>query len=196
MAIDRELVVVPDNRNSQFAGNTVVNNITAGLANFYLYNATTGALLQRLTTPHLQAGAQMGFEVGMSGDVALVSATSELVSGRFGTYGHVYAFNAKTGELLDDFTSPNLNSTMEFGTAVAISGDLAIVGARGTYVGSAYLFDIRTGSVLGNMTSPGPETAGSFGSAIATKDGLAVIGAPAEDSGSLVVAGHAYIFAI
>ena len=189
LAIDDGVVAVgsPDQ--------SVNGSSNAGAA--YVFNATTGALLQRLTSPHPQSGAQMGFEVGISGNVALVSATSQFVSGHFGTYGHVYAFNTETGELLDDFTSPNLNLTTEFGTSVAISGNTAIVGAMGPIAGFAYLFDIKTGSVLGNVTSPSPGTLGTFGgfgSAIATEGGLTVIGAPEEEDGSLVVAGHAYVF--
>ena len=104
---------------------------------------------------------------------------------------HVYA-----GEYL----SGNSQAGGDFGYSIAVSGTTMVVGAPGENVsgfyeaGNAYVFDLKTGALVRTLTSPAPGLEGYFGFSVAISGKTVAIAAPGESVGSLVQAGHVYLF--
>jgi hypothetical protein len=84
----------------------------------------------------------------------------------------------------------------QFGTAVALDGDVAVVGAPHGNGGAAYVFRYDGSSWTEECKlTPSDGSAGDlFGASIALRDGVAVLGAPRYDSPAGVNAGAAYLF--
>ena len=134
----------------------------------YIFNVTTGALLQTLDNPNAfgtSASDSFGGRVAVSGDYAIVASNSTGVNaeddaGGSGS-GKAYIFNVTTGALLQTLDNPNAFGTSasdSFGNDVAISGDYVIVGAPseddagGTSSGKAYVYQIESDqSVITNL---------------------------------------------
>ncbi|MGR3319244.1 MAG: hypothetical protein ACUZ8O_12295, partial [Candidatus Anammoxibacter sp.] len=92
---------------------------------------------------------QFGAMVSISGDKALVGARK---NSSFARDGVVNLFDATTGELLYNFTSPldrSLGATESFGVSAFISGNNVLIGAAsGNLTFSVvYLFDATTGGL-------------------------------------------------
>jgi hypothetical protein len=191
VAISGSTVVVgADNENASgydFAGHV------------YVFNASTGAVLQTLTSPNAREVGLFGFSVAVDGATALVGAIGENASGTVGA-GHAYVFNGTTGALLSTLTSPNPQYLGHFGTAVAIHGGRAVVGAPLETVsgfdaaGRVYIFRTTTGSLALTLTSPSPQTQGFFGESVGFTGDRLVVGASTETADGLSGAGHAYVF--
>ncbi len=165
----------------------------------YVFSASTGKLLQNLTSPNAQEGGSFGNAVAISGKLAIVGAPGETADGN-SSAGHAYVFSESTGKLITTLTSPNAQEGGYFGYAVAISGKLAIVGAPYEtangydYAGHAYVFSESTGKLITTLTSPNAQSAGIFGYAVAIGGKLAVVGAFFETADGESYAGHAYVF--
>lgn len=191
--------------------------------NAYVFNASSGALTQPLTSPEsdMNGSGYFGSSVAISGAIAIVGAPGETVGGppphpEYPDAGRAQVFNTTSGALIQNLTGPNTCGTSAcggyeyFGFSVAISGNLAVVGAPG-YVGdyasgsildgfgSAQVFNISTGNVTQNLTTPnataGSEPEAQFGSSVAISGGFVVVGADTNPD-SLVEAypGEAYVF--
>lgn len=101
-------------------------------------------------------------------------------------------------------TSPNAQSSGEFGYSVAADGNLVVVGAPGETVngyqsaGRVYLYSARSGALLNTLTSPNVQETGDFGWSVAVNgkgDGrLLVVGAWGESADGHGAAGHAYTY--
>jgi hypothetical protein len=102
--------------------------------------------------------------------------------------GSCYLYDATSSLLLMKLLPSNGSSGDEFGSSVAISGNIALVGApgkdsSGVDSGSAYLFNVTTGAQLA-MLVPGDGAPGdNFGSAVTLEGDTAFVGAPRADSG-------------
>ncbi len=81
-----------------------------------------------LTSPNAQFVGLFGWSVAVSGNVVVVGAPYENASGYYYS-GHAYIFNSKTGALISNLTSPNVQTYGEFGFSVATSGKIVVVGA-------------------------------------------------------------------
>ena len=79
------------------------------------------------------ASDRFGWQVGISGNYAIVTTYQErALSGSFDS-GKAYIFNVTSGTLLHTLDNPNAYGTSfndRFGWSVAISGNYAIVGSR------------------------------------------------------------------
>ena len=165
----------------------------------YVFNASTGKLLQNLTSPNAQEGGSFGNAVAFSGKLAVVGAPGENADG-YSSAGHAYVFSASTGKLITTLTSPNAQEDGYFGYAVAISGKFAIVGAffetanGESYAGHAYVFSASTGKLIMTLTSPNAQYQGYFGGAVAISGKFAIVGAYGETGDGYYEAGHAYVF--
>ena len=170
-----------------------------GAGHAYVFNAKTGALVQTLTSPNEQVSGFFGLSVAISGSLAVVGAEGETAGG-YPSAGIAYAFNAKTGALVQTLTSPNAQDAGFFGASVAISGKLAVVGASyeaaGGYseVGNAYVFNAKSGALVQTPTSPNAQHDGGFGHSVAISGTHAIVGAQGETAGGYYLAGHAYVF--
>lgn len=94
------------------------------------------------------------------------------------TSGAVHVYEAATGKHLRQILNPQPKTLAQFGSSLAMSGDLLLVGALGAgsnSAGAAYLFDLKNGALLRTIT---PHVAGcsEFGVSVALSGRLAVIG--------------------
>ena len=167
----------------------------------YLFNASSGSLFRTFSDPAPSSSDQFGSVVAISGNKVAISAVGQEIDGRVGKYGEVFVFDAPTGKLLLNFTSPDLNSSRMFGVSLAIDGNRLVVGESGSVQGNlgagrVYLFDVKTGSLLGNLTSPNPEGNGDLGSSVSIDQNYVLVGAVSERVNSLLVVGNAYVYRV
>ena len=119
----------------------------------YIFDVSSGTLLHTLSNPNPYDTGEFdrfGFRVGISGNLAIVSAYVEDDAGGTDS-GKAYIFDVATGALVQTLDNPNTFGTSDgdyFGSAVAISGNRAIVGAYleddadWTNSGKAYIFGV------------------------------------------------------
>lgn len=170
-----------------------------GAGRAYVFEASTGALVDTLSSPNSQALGSFGTSVAISGNLAVVGAVGETVQ-KDSAAGRAYVFRAKTGRLVQTLTSPNAQDNGWFGTSVDIMGNNSIVSAPletadgYSQAGHAYLFNPYTGALIESLTSPNAQTGGLFGVYVATNGNVAVVGANGETADGLKEAGNAYLF--
>ena len=162
----------------------------------YVMDVTTGQLLHRLTASDGEAGDFLGESVAISGSLVLVGATYDEESGS--STGSAYVFDLTTGQELRRLTASDAAASDLFGSAVALSGNLALIGAkgdddRGDSSGSVYLFDVSTGQQLHKLTASDGAADSFFGISVALSEGLALVGASGAD-GAASASGKAYLF--
>ncbi|MGD1717682.1 FG-GAP repeat protein, partial [Dapis sp. BLCC M172] len=162
----------------------------------YLFDTTTGSLLQKFTAPDGSESDLFGGSVALSDHLALIGAIGDDENGLLS--GSAYLFDTTTGSLLQKFTAPDGSESDLFGGSVALSDHLALIGAigddeNGLLSGSAYLFDTTTGSLLQKFTAPDGSESDLFGGSVALSDHLALIGAIGDDENGLL-SGSAYLF--
>lgn len=105
--------------------------------------------------------------------------------------GAVYVYLAATGNFVRSLVPSDASANAEFGTAIAISGPLAIVGAaKKDALGAAYVFDLATGRQLAKLSPPDGAAGDEFGSSVAIQGNLALVGAKDHNGGR----GAAYLF--
>ena len=162
----------------------------------YLFDATTGDQLAKITSSDAAPGDWFGHSVAISGDTAIVGAYSDDDGG--GDSGSAYLFDVSTGNQLAKLTASDAAASDHFGYSVAISGNTAIVGAdgdrdEGSFSGSAYLFDVTTGNQLAKLTASDAAPGDHFGYSVAISGNTAIVGAYLNDDGALF-SGSAYLF--
>lgn len=167
----------------------------------YLFNTKTGALLRTLNNPNPESIVEFGWSVAISGSSGIVA-----VGAPFEDYlgsanaGHVYTFNAKTGALIKNLTSPNAQTDGYFGRSVAVNGNLIVVGAASETAagfgggGHAYIFNAKTGALISTLSSPNAQSGGNFGQSVAISGSVIAIGAEYETVSGIGEAGHVYLF--
>jgi FG-GAP repeat protein len=111
----------------------------------YVFDATTGLQLYKLTAPDAAAGDNFGISVAISGTTAIVGALFDDDAGS--DAGSAYAFNTTNGQQISKLVASDTADLDFFGTSVAISGTTAVIGANadddgGTESGSAYVFTV------------------------------------------------------
>ena len=161
----------------------------------YVFDATSGVLLQTLLNP-TPAADYFGYSVAVSGNTVAVGA----FGGDAGASdaGMAYIFDAVSGTLLQTLSNPTPAENDTFGNSVAISGNLVLVGAHrddtgATDAGAAYIFDATSGVLLRTLSNPTPGVSDYFGSSVAVS-GHNVVVAARNDNGGATDAGAAYVF--
>jgi len=114
----------------------------------YVFDVTTGNELTKLTASDAAAGDYFGYALGISGDTVVVGAYGDNDAG--GNSGSVYFYDLTFGDELGKVTASDASPGEEFGTAVGISGNIALSGALfadnsiSFDVGQAYLYDVSS----------------------------------------------------
>lgn len=163
----------------------------------YVFIFTTGGKLLRNIT-NLDAG-EFGYSLAMSGSLLIVGAPETAVRG-IGSAGAAYAYNATTGALIANFTSPNVRTNGEYGNAVAVSGDTVVVGAwtepNGPVfnAGNAYIYNITQPRVSIPLTNPDPKDVAAFGFSVSVNGNRVIVGAPLADYKGKIAAGAAFLY--
>jgi WD40 repeat protein len=160
----------------------------------YLFDVTTGQELRKLTSHDIGARDRLGYSVAIDGNTAIVGSDNTLDLNA----GSAYVFDVTTGEVIRKLTAIDGAPGESFGTAVDISGNVAVVGAAENIVadirsGSVYLFDITTGTQLLELTASDATERGYFGSSVAINNDTVLIGSgsPFRES---TLAGSSYLF--
>jgi len=127
----------------------------------YVFDITTGQQLHELFAPDRIAGDQFGTSVSLSGNDIVIGMPGDDDQGS--SSGSSYVFDVRTGDELNKILPLNGTSDDQFGTAVALSGNLAVIGSPyDTGIvrksGTAYVFRKRTTNLL--MVSPEPLISG------------------------------------
>ncbi len=168
----------------------------------YLHDAATGALVLKLIQPTAGTDA-FGTAVALDGDLALVGAPQD--DDLAPDSGAAYLIDAATGAVLSKLLSPGGDLNDEFGSSVALDGDLALVGApldtvAGTEgAGSATLFDVSDPTlpvVLAQLTSNESFWPQHFGTAVALDGSRALVSAPLRNVDGEQMAGRATLYDI
>lgn len=173
------------------ARNDADNGMRSGSA--YLFDATTGDQIAKLTASDAATNKFFGYSVAISGDMAIVGGYAD--EGNGGTSRSAYLFDATSGDQIARLTTSDEGAYDTFGNAVAVYGDTAIVGADGDldYSGSAYLFDVTTGDQIAKLTASDGAMNDRFGHSVAISGNTAIVGAYADDDDGRT-SGSAYLF--
>jgi len=170
----------------------------------YIFNVTTGALLQTINNPNsfdAFSGDNFGESASISGNNVIVGAPNE-DDAVGGSTGIAYIFNVTTGALLQTLDNPTPSAADTFGDAVSISGNNCIVGARrddadGNNSGKAYIFNVTTGALIHTLDNPsgfGTNLDDNFGNAVSIDGNNCIVGAEGEDETGSSQAGKVYVF--
>jgi len=176
------------------ARNDVVgSNADQGSAYIYDINAGIG------TTENKKILASDGAANDHFGDsVAAGSGRIVVGASQNNNQGSAYIFDLN-GNQLGIITASDVAAGGEFGYSVAVGSGRIVVGAPSDDVGSnnaqgsAYIFDLN-GNQLGIITASDGAAGDFFGFSVAVGSGRIVVGAIADDVGSNVAQGSAYIF--
>ncbi|MFI4853378.1 MAG: FG-GAP repeat protein [Phycisphaerales bacterium JB065] len=162
----------------------------------YLFDATTGQQLFKLTASDAAAGDQFGYAVAIFGDIAIVGAPLNDDNGA--NSGSAYLFDVTTGQQITKLLPADGAAADQFGTSVGISETRAIVGAytdddNGANSGSAYLFDLATSTQTSKLKPSDGAAGDQFGFSVGIADGVAIVGALLNDDNG-ANSGSAYLF--
>ena len=168
----------------------------------YLFDASSGDQLFKLTPDDAEAGDEFGNSIAIDDDIIAVGAwrADEFGDGS----GAAYLFDASTGNQLDKLLPPTGNNYQTFGVSIAIDDGLVAIGARtffdlneGYTFAKVHLFDVSTGSQLfelqPDILNYSGDLGGDFADAVDIDNGLVAVGSPSR---SVVwdFSGAAYIF--
>ncbi len=158
--------------------------------------AEEGFPLARLPVSDDQNDDEFGTSIDVSGDVAIVGATGVDVGGT-SDIGAVYLYRRSAlGEWTEEQKIEGPPGSESFGTAVAISGDVAVVGAPSGLLGGAnvYRYDGSSWAFEQTLTAGGAGFLDGYGAAVAVSGDVAVVGAPLASVGANASQGTAYVF--
>ena len=130
----------------------------------------------------LGGGSRMfGVAVAIDGNYAVVG------SGESGSTVEVFEFSAGSWTFVASLTRPS-GSHLQYGSAIAVEGDIIVVGAPQTTNGNAYVYR-RIASVWREVYLLSADDASSgyeFGYGVAISDGTIFVGSPSRSGGGAV----------
>ncbi len=149
--------VNPTPEENEFFGSSIVafgNNILIGAWNaddagtdsgaVYLFDGTTGDLLQTFLNPTPEPLDAFGISVAVVGSNVLIGAQNDNMGAT--SAGTAYLFDTASGDLLRTFLNPTPEENDSFGNSLAASASSVVIGAprddtANTDAGAVYLFD-------------------------------------------------------
>ena len=159
----------------------------------------TGVFREKLFASDAQNHDQLGSSVAMVGNTVFVGAPEEDFAGIDSGAVYVYTRSGSTWTQVQKLAASDGVSYTEFGTSVAVQGDLLVVGAKGgdgvvLGTGAAYAFRLVAGVWTEESKFFANDGANGdwFGRSIALSNDTAVVGtfytdAPLTDSGAVYV---------
>lgn len=162
----------------------------------YVFDATSGAQIHKLTAADGESGDEFGASVAVDGGLIVVGAKRDDDNGA--DAGAVYIFDAASGGQIAKQLAPDGAAGDNFGGSVDIDAGVVVVGAHGDddngpLSGSAYVFDASTGSLIAKLLAADGGTSDFFGASVAIDAGTVLVGAWA-DSVVFDHSGSAYLF--
>ncbi|MFC1759773.1 hypothetical protein ACFL2H_13565, partial [Planctomycetota bacterium] len=163
----------------------------------YVMDVNNGQVLRKLTPSVSRPKDIYGFDLDMSGDLAVVGAPSDPFA-RNPLPGAVNVFDLSTGAEMSRLLPSDSVGGDEFGYATALDSSMLAVGAPalGEMPGRAYLFDANTGSELFKLQPTDPFVGNEFGWDLDVSKEYVVVGAPVayDVDDEQVLPGAAYVF--
>jgi outer membrane protein assembly factor BamB len=126
--------------------------------------------------------------LAVSGNLGIIGGDGPFITFTRVGPGSALIYDVTTGMRTHTLTVPNDedNTRSNFGSAVAIDGNLAAVGSPSEdRVGAAYLFNATTGEQLFRFTAETPELRGNFGRSISIKNDWVLVGSVNNDEDGL-----------
>lgn len=189
IAIDNGMIVV---------GGVPENDIPNFTGSVYLFDATTGDELMRLSRSNGSVDDRFGSAVAIDNNLVVVGGYGDTSNGDYS--GSVFVFYASTGEQIAKITTSDGEEDDYFGVSVAIDNGIIAAGARrdshnGVESGSAYVFSDPTLLLAEDhkFTAPDGNVFDSFGHSVAIRSGVIAIGSYLDDDNG-VASGSAYIY--
>lgn len=165
-------------------------NANQGSASIYLFNGTTWDFFQKITDPTGSTGNNFGASVCINGNVLLVGSPNDDIGANL-SEGSVCFFRYSNGSwsYISRITDPGGAVYDQFGTSLAVSGNLAIIGSpwddNGASAdrGSASFFRANGNSwtFMNKVVDPDGGTNDTFGAAVSISGEYAVVGSPLDD---------------
>ncbi len=159
----------------------------------YLFNATTGALLQTVASPNPSIQSKFGNSLKLFGNTLVVGASSA-------NKAYIFEFNPGTqsAAFVAQLNAPAGGGMDLLGRAVSIVGDLVAVGAPFNDTGAAnsgqvHLYDRTNGSFLSSVNNPSPNADDLFGLQLASNGTYLAVSAQNDDTDA-IDSGRVYIF--
>ena len=150
---------------------------------------------QKLTDPDGGSDGSFGAAVAISGNLAIVGNHFDPIKGSSSGSASIFVFDGTSWNLQAKLTASDEIAELRFGTAVAISGNMALIGAPwdstvGFLTGAVYVFtfDGTTWTQQAKLFPSDPVPSSLFGQSIALSGDTALIGA------FLTRPGSAYVF--
>ncbi|MEM1055385.1 MAG: T9SS type A sorting domain-containing protein [Bacteroidota bacterium] len=164
----------------------------------YVFDLSGGAWseTQKLTASDAAGTDRFGFDVSLSGDRVLVSATNDDHSGLTDA-GSVYAFHLSAGAWgqTQKLIASDAVDFGAFGWSISLDGSRALLGGFNVVAGGgAYMFDLSAGTWSETQKLTASASGGVFGSSVSLQGNRAVIGDELESRPGLLSAGTAYVF--
>jgi cysteine-rich repeat protein len=182
------------------------NFLDSGSAYVFRWDGSVWEQEQKLLASDGAAEDRFGVSVSVSGDVAVVGAgLDDVTGGNSGDHGSAYVFrwNGSSWEQEQKLLASDVAMGANFGWSVSVSGDMAVVGAPRANVtggnsggsGSAYLYRWNGSSwVQEQKLLPSDGVANDlFGWSVSVSGDLAVVGAT-RDNDNGTDSGSAYVF--
>lgn len=190
IALDRDTALIGAHFDSNEAGNL------AGAAYVFVRAGSRWAQQAKLIGSDTIDSDLFGWSVALEGNTALIGSLFN--TGSIFSSGSVYAFNRVGGGWSEQAKLITNDSDVfdQFGSAIALSGNVAAIGAPthdGTSAdsGAVYLFELRNG-MWGSQTKlvvSDSTLASQFGSAVSLLNNTVLVGAPAPQA-----TGISYVF--
>ncbi len=159
---------------------------------------------QKLTASDAGSGDKFGTSVSIGEDVALVGAPSDDDGGETDAgSAYVFRYGGVTWIEEQKLTAPVAGQGVEFGTAVAVEGDVAVVGAPGEGgsggidgPGAAFVFRYggSTWSLEQTLTAADGTDGDGFGKSVSLSGTTVIVGAQSVACGAGSSCGAAYVF--
>lgn len=196
VAIDGDLLVAGATGDDTAAAN-------AGAAYVFTRSGTVWTLQQRLLAGDSASGDRLGTAVAADGNTVLVGAGFDNTpAGSQAGSAYVFVRTGGTWTQQARLAAFDGAANDQFGTAVALRGNVAIAGApaqdspRGFDSGAAYVF-VRGGTTWtqeAKLFAPDGMPTDRFAAAVALSGSTAVFGAPQDDAATDVDSGSAYLY--
>ena len=203
-------LVAPDGAAGDMLGWTVAidgNNVLVGAdldddkgtdsGSAYVFDATTGAQLNKFVPMDAMAGDRFGWKVALVGNQAIIGSHKHDSPGKLDT-GAVYLFNLVMNMQMGKFESASGMANDEFGYSVDFDGVRVAVGApyddsATVNAGATYVFDLATQTQEYKTTASDAAMSDLFGSSIVVNGDDLVVGSVFDDDVTLN-SGSAYMF--
>lgn len=186
------------------SGNTAIVsakvNVNNGAAYIFERDPATGVWTElKLLASDGAAGDHFGSSVAISGDTIIVGAIGDDDNGSSSGSAYIFERDFATGNWTEQQKLTSLDGVTQdqFGSSVAINGDILIIGASGAGVaGAAYTFviDPASGDWVQHQKVVPSDQPTDFASAVAIYGDTAIVGAASDTFSGITWAGSAYIF--